>query len=138
MKDNSKRDDMINLMREGYGLTIDSFKDHVLEILFRVDHPGGTQGIGKACEAVITITKWCASLTSIIRTVAEARGTYSEVIKYKVSDIVEINFKYMESESSGAGFHFSAEAKATGNKDVDDTIETVLSMTTGDLKAKEI
>lgn len=138
MQDNSKRDDMIALMREGYGLPIDSFRDHMLEILFRVDHPGGTQGIGKACEAIVIIIKWCASLTSIIRTVAEASGTYGEVIKYKVSDIVEINFKYMESDSIGAGFHFTALAKKTGNKEVDDTITTVLEMTSGNLETREL
>lgn len=138
MKDNSKRDDMINLMREGYGLEIDSFKDHILDILLRVDHPGGTIAIGKSCEAIVTIIKWVSRLTSVIRTVSEASGTLDQIKQYKTSDFVEITFKYMESESSGAGFHFMAVAKKTGNSDVDHTIEVVLSMITGNLETIEL
>jgi hypothetical protein len=139
MQDNkSKADDMIELMRSGYGLPIDSFRDHILDVLFRVDHAGGKHAIKKASEAIVIIVEWCASLTSMIRVVSEASGTYEEVIKYKTSELVEVSFRYMESESSGAGFHFSALAKTTGNKAVDDTIRSVLSMVTGNLETVEL
>jgi hypothetical protein len=138
MQDKSKADDMIELMRSGYGLPIDSFKDHILDVLFRVDHLGEEYGIEKACEAVCIIVKWCSELSSVIRGISETKGTYEEVIKYKLSELVEVNFRYMESETSGAGFHFSAMAKSTGNKAVDETIKTVISMTTGNLETVKL
>jgi hypothetical protein len=138
MQDKSKTEDMIGLMRDGYGLPIESFRDHILDVLFRVDHIGGAHAIGKACEAVCIIIKSCAGVSSAIRVISEASGTYGEVSKYKLSELVEVNFKYMESEESGAGFHFSVYQKKTGNEKVDIVINEVLLNMTGSQKAVKI
>ena len=55
----------------------------------------------------------------------------------KTTDILNVEFRYMESEET-AGFHFIATQKETGNAIVDKVVETVIDAVTGKMTTKKL
>ena len=131
-----KLDDMIGLMRDGYGLDVDSFREFA-DIVLHVNRDGGAESIrdcAKGFAAVITKT---GNIVATIRELAEQEGLLDYFNDYKVSDYLQIDFKFMETEDL-AGFHFCLEHKETGNAIVDAVVSSVTKAYTGEFKINKL
>lgn len=132
----SKREDMIELMREGYGLDIDSYREFI-DVVLTVNRVGGADSIRDCAKGFATVITKTGNIIATIRELAEQEGLLEYFNDYKTSDYLQIEFKFMESEDL-AGFHFSLEHKETGNAIVDAVVSSVTNAYTGEFKINKL
>jgi hypothetical protein len=132
----NKLDDMIELMRDGYGLDIDSFRAFTDAVL-SVNREGGAETIRDCAKAFATVITKTGNIIATMRELAEQEGLLDSFNGYKASDYLKIEFKFMDSEDL-AGFHFHVEPIATENLIVDAVVSSVTKAYLGEFKVNKI
>jgi hypothetical protein len=132
----SKREDMIGLMRDGYGLDIDSYKEFT-DVVLAVNRVGGAESIRDCAKGFATVITKIGNIIATIRELAEQEGLLDSFSEYKTSDYLQMEFKFMESEDL-AGFHFHLEHKETGNVIVDAVVSSVTKAYLGEFKINKL
>ena len=132
----NKLDDMIELMRDGYGLDIDSFNEFK-NVVLSVDREGGADTIRDCAKAFATVITKTGNIIATIRELAEQEGLLDSFKDYMVSDYLRTEFKFMDSEDL-AGFHFHVEHKETGNVIVDAVVSSVTKAYLGEFKIDKL
>ena len=131
-----KLDDMVGLMRDGYGLDIDSFREF-FEKVVRIDHKGGADAILDCAKGFTEVTMKVAKVLYTIRQLAEEEDLLHVFENVKTSDILRMDFKYMEANDL-AGFHFSLNQVHTNDAIVDTIVNCVLSAFLGEFSIKKL
>jgi hypothetical protein len=134
---NNKVNDMMDMMSDGWGLDVDSFKNHYLDIIINVNREGGSDAILSGSKGFCAVAQKMAHIVSTIRMLADDEGLIEYFDGIKTTDILNVEFRYMESEET-AGFHFIATQKETGNAIVDKVVETVIDAVTGKMTTKKL
>jgi hypothetical protein len=123
--------DMVSLMKEGFGKSVFTMED-ILDTGMNVSHIGGTTAILKAAEGWIEIINTVSRLVATIRLVLERVHPDLDLSKWKTSDLISVEVRYMESDSS-AGMRVDINEVATGDSDVDMLVAAIVNgLRTGD------
>lgn len=131
-----KLDDMVDLMRDGYGLDIDSFREFFDKVV-RIDHKGGADAILDCAKGFTEVTMKVAKVLYTIRQLAQEEDLLHVFENVKASDILRMDFKYMEANDL-AGFHFSLNQVHTDDLIVDTIVGCVLNAYLGEFNVKKL
>ena len=131
-----KLDDMVDLMRDGYGLDIDSFREFFDKVV-RIDHKGGADAILDCAKGFTEVTMKVAKVLYTIRQLADEENLLHVFDGYKASDLLRMDFKYMEADDL-AGFHFTLHQVHTDDLIVDTMVGCVLNAYLGEFSIKKL
>ncbi len=131
-----KLDDMVDLMRDGYGLDIDSFREFFDKVV-RIDHKGGAEAMLDCAKGFTEVTMKVAKVLYTIRQLADEEGLLHMFDGYKASDLLRMDFKYMEADDL-AGFHFTLHQVHTDDLIVDTMVGCVLNAYLGEFSIKKL
>ena len=131
-----KLDDMVGLMRDGYGLDIDSFREFFDKVV-RIDHKGGADAILDCAKGFTEVTMKVAKVLYTIRQLADEENLLHVFDGYKASDLLRMDFKYMEADDL-AGFHFTLHQVHTDDLIVDTMVSCVLNAYLGEFSIKKL
>jgi hypothetical protein len=131
-----KLDDMVGLMRDGYGLDIDSFREFFDKVV-RIDHKGGADAILDCAKGFTEVTMKVAKVLYTIRQLADEENLLHVFDGYKASDLLRMDFKYMEADDL-AGFHFTLHQVHTDDLIVDTMVGCVLNAYLGEFSIKKL
>ena len=131
-----KLNDMVDLMRDGYGLDIDSFREFFDKVV-RIDHKGGADAILDCAKGFTEVTMKVAKVLYTIRQLANEEDLLHVFENVKTSDILRMDFKYMEANDL-AGFHFTLHQVDTEDLIVDTIVNCVLKAFLGDFTIKKL
>ena len=136
MEAKEKLDDMVGLMRDGYGLDIDSFREFFDKVV-RIDHKGGADAMLDCAKGFTEVTMKVAKVMYTIRQLAEEEDLLHVFENVKASDILRMEFKYMEANDL-AGFHFTLHQVHTEDLIVDTMVGCVLNAFLGEFNVKKL
>jgi hypothetical protein len=136
MNQNEKVADMVCLMRDGYGLDIDSFREFFDRVV-NIQHKGGASTILDCAKTFSEVTMKLANVIYTIRKLADEEDLLHMFDGIKTSDILRIEFKYMEADDL-ASFHFTLHQVHTEDIIVDTIVSCVLNAFLGEFKIKKI
>ena len=131
-----KLDDMVDLMRDGYGLDIDSFREFFDKVV-RIDHKGGAEAMLDCARGFTEVTMKVAKVLYTIRQLADEEDLLHVFDGYKASDLLRMDFKYMEADDL-AGFHFTLHQVHTDDLIVDTMVVCVLNAYLGEFSIKKL
>lgn len=131
-----KLDDMVDLMRDGYGLDIDSFREFFDKVV-RIDHKGGAEAMLDCARGFTEVTMKVAKVLYTIRQLADEENLLHVFDGYKASDLLRMDFKYMEADDL-AGFHFTLHQVHTDDLIVDTMVGCVLNAYLGEFSIKKL
>jgi hypothetical protein len=131
-----KLNDMVDLMRDGYGLDIDSFREFFDKVV-RIDHKGGADAILDCAKGFTEVTMKVAKVLYTIRQLADEENLLHVFDGYKASDLLRMDFKYMEADDL-AGFHFTLHQVHTDDLIVDTMVGCVLNAYLGEFSIKKL
>ena len=131
-----KLDDMVDLMRDGYGLDIDSFREFFDKVV-RIDHKGGAEAMLDCAKGFTEVTMKVAKVLYTIRQLADEEDLLHMFDGYKASDLLRMDFKYMEADDL-AGFHFTLHQVHTDDLIVDTMVGCVLNAYLGEFSIKKL
>ena len=131
-----KLDDMVDLMRDGYGLDIDSFREFFDKVV-RIDHKGGAEAMLDCARGFTEVTMKVAKVLYTIRQLADEEDLLHMFDGYKASDLLRMDFKYMEADDL-AGFHFTLHQVHTDDLIVDTMVGCVLNAYLGEFSIKKL
>jgi len=131
-----KLDDMVDLMRDGYGLDIDSFREFFDKVV-RIDHKGGAEAMLDCARGFTEVTMKVAKVLYTIRQLADEEDLLHVFDGYKASDLLRMDFKYMEADDL-AGFHFTLHQVHTDDLIVDTMVGCVLNAYLGEFSIKKL
>lgn len=131
-----KLNDMVDLMRDGYGLDIDSFREFFDKVV-RIDHKGGADAILDCAKGFTEVTMKVAKVLYTIRQLADEEDLLHVFDGYKASDLLRMDFKYMEADDL-AGFHFTLHQVHTDDLIVDTMVGCVLNAYLGEFSIKKL
>lgn len=131
-----KLNDMVGLMRDGYGLDIDSFREFFDKVV-RIDHKGGADAMLDCAKGFTEVTMKVAKVLYTIRQLADEENLLHVFDGYKASDLLRMDFKYMEADDL-AGFHFTLHQVHTDDLIVDTMVGCVLNAYLGEFSIKKL
>ena len=131
-----KLDDMVDLMRDGYGLDIDSFREFFDKVV-RIDHKGGAEAMLDCARGFTEVTMKVAKVLYTIRQLADEEDLLHVFDGYKALDLLRMDFKYMEADDL-AGFHFTLHQVHTDDLIVDTMVGCVLNAYLGEFSIKKL
>lgn len=116
--------DMVSLMKEGYGKSVFTVDD-ILDSGMNISHVGGVTAILKAAEGWVEIINTVSKLIATIRVVLNRVDPELDLSKWKTSDLLKVEIRYMEADQS-AGMRVEIKGVATGNEMIDAMVEAIV------------
>ena len=123
-KQNEQISDMVSLMKEGYGKSVFTVDD-ILDSGMNISHVGGVTAILKAAEGWVEIINTVSKLIATIRVVLNRVDPELDLSKWKTSDLLKVEIRYMEADQS-AGMRVEIKGVATGNEMIDAMVEAIV------------
>ena len=117
--------DMVSLMKEGYGKSVFTVDD-ILDSGMNISHVGGVTAILKAAEGWVEIINTVSKLIATIRVVLNRVDPELDLSKWKTSDLLKVEIRYMEADQS-AGMRVEIKEVATGDPAVDMIVAAIVN-----------
>ena len=90
-----------------------------------ISHVGGVTAILKAAEGWVEIINTVSKLIATIRVVLNRVDPELDLSKWKTSDLLKVEIRYMEADQS-AGMRVEIKGVATGNEMIDAMVEAIV------------
>ena len=117
--------DMVSLMKEGYGKSVFTVDD-ILDSGMNISHAGGVTAILKSAEGWVEIINTVSKLIATIRVVLNRVDPELDLSKWKTSDLLKVEIRYMEADQS-AGMRVEIAEVATGDQAVDMIVAAIVN-----------